>query len=106
MSWTELLESCDLGFLGNTDGIEPQTDRQVVLTVGMKGLDAINYAFKIRNTLDCAEWLLDVKAITEEQLESIKKMCASEDKENAELAITIIEQKKHEYNLQRGGSQL
>jgi len=30
----------------------------------------------------------------------------TDDRENGELAITIIEQKKHEYNLQRRGSQL
>jgi hypothetical protein len=77
MNWTELLK---IGALGTTD--------------------------KIANALDCANWLVAVDMITEEQFENLKKMCASEDKENAELAITIIEPKKHEYNLQRRGSQL
>lgn len=100
------MEFLKIGALGTTDGIEPQTGRQVHLYTGMAGLDAINYSFKIANALDCANWLLEVNMITEEQFENLKKMCASEDKENAELAITIIEQRKHEYNLQRRGSQL
>jgi hypothetical protein len=87
-----------------TDGIEPQKGRTIVLYTGISGLDLINYEFKKQNAIDCAEWLHEVKAFTLEQLESLKKMFASPDMENAELAITIIEQRKHEYNLQRRGS--
>lgn len=89
-----------------TDGIEPQKGRTVVLYTGMSGLDLINYEFKKQNAIDCAEWLQDVNAFTEEQVEQLKNMFASPDRENGELAITIIEQRKHEYNLQRRGSQL
>ena len=89
-----------------TDGIEPQADRTIIIHTGISGMELLNYAFKIQNAIDCAEWLVEKNMFTQEQLESLKKMCASEDKENAELAITIIEQKKHEYNLQRRGSQL
>ncbi len=87
-----------------TDGIEPQKGRTIVLYTGISGLDLINYEFKKQNAIDCAEWLHEVKVFTLEQLESLKKMFASPDMENAELAITIIEQRKHEYNLQRRGS--
>ena len=100
MSWTDFL---NLGYLV-TDGIEPQKGRQIHLYTGMHGLDAISYAVKISNAIDCAEWLVEIKAITEDELINLKKMCSSEDKQNAELAITIIEQRKHEYNLQRGRS--
>jgi hypothetical protein len=87
-----------------TDGIEPQKGRTIVLATGMSGLDLINYEFKRQNAIDCAEWLHEVKFLATDQLESLKKMMGSSDRENGELAITIIEQKKHEYNLQRGGS--
>jgi hypothetical protein len=87
-----------------TDGIEPQKGRTIGLYTGISGLDLINHEFKKKNAIDCAEWLHEVKAFTLEQLESLKKMFASPDRENAELAITIIEQRKHEYNLQRRGS--
>lgn len=87
-----------------TDGIEPQADRTIILQTSMSGMEELNYAFKITNALDCAEWLVEKNVLTQDQLETLKKMCASEDRENAELAITIIEQKKHEYNLQRRGS--
>jgi len=74
-----------------TDGIEPQKGRTIVLYTGISGLDLINYEFKKQNAIDCAEWLHEVKVFTLEQLESLKKMFASPDMENAELAITIIE---------------
>lgn len=62
------------------------------IQTSIKDMGIIDYTFAVNNSLDYASFLRDKGKITEEELNNIINMLRSEDTDNFEVALLVLEQ--------------
>lgn len=68
-------------------------ERELVLYTGKEGMENMYYAFEKSNALEQVTFLKEKKAITEEEVQRLKDMIESRDRENFEIVKYIIAEK-------------
>ena len=95
----EFLKEVESLLLPTTDGLG--SGRQVIVRTGQKGAEMFNHHMELDNALDMLDWLLEKKAVTKQEKESLTTMLKSPDWENFYLAIDIIKIRQYGAKIQR-----
>lgn len=76
-----------------TDGIAHQ-GKQIHIYTGQYGADMISHSFAVSNSVGFVEWMLEKKKIEPDVAKNLINMLQSEDIDNFNIAILVIEQLK------------
>lgn len=80
-------------FIMVTDGIAAQ-GREFVIQTGTFGADLIRHAMEVANAVGYVEWMEEKKKIDLETAANLKKMLTSEDRDNFNIAMFVIQEIK------------
>ena len=84
-----MIRERDLGVIFNNTYSESK-ERNIKILTGQSGMELFHLALEKQNDIDYTNWLIENKHISKEQGERIKSMINSPDKENYELAKTVL----------------